>query len=347
MSKWLMMFGLFIFIGYAVAAQVDVVKAKVEKLDALSVQPLPDLQLKALPVLPVTSDSKNDELQWHKFHLTYRSVKSFVDLLTQGKLASSDQHVMFDEVANIVWVKVDKKLANDIQYIMQSFDQRIPSIKIESRIIFIDQDYAKELGLRYFSGHDAGLSTDEKRVNAPDVAAVGGNVLELLDSDFLDVELAALETAGHAEVISRPSLLTLNRKPAFIQAGEEVPYQETSGGGASTVSFKKAVLSLQVTPTLRQDDTVLLDLQVTQDKPSRESILGVPEINTRAIKTQASVKDGQTIVLGGIYETTMGKGVRRVPILGKIPLVGALFTYKSRVQERRELLIFITPVIIH
>jgi type IV pilus assembly protein PilQ len=160
------------------------------------------------------------------------------------------------------------------------------------------------------------------------------------------VQLSALENEGHGELISSPSLFTANQQTASIESGEEIPYQEVSKSGATSVAFKKAVLSLKVTPQVMPDHQVMLELQVNQDKPSNRMVLGVPAISTRQMSTHILIKNGQTIVLGGIYESDKEAGQRRIPFLGKIPLVGLLFRHQNSVLRKRELLIFVTPKII-
>jgi type IV pilus assembly protein PilQ len=159
------------------------------------------------------------------------------------------------------------------------------------------------------------------------------------------MELAALENEGHAKIISNPRLLTVNSKPAYIEAGAEIPYQEKTSSGATNIAFKKAVLSLKVTPEIIAKKISLL-IELNQDKVSELVVGGVPAIDTRAIKTQAILNNGETIVLGGIYEYATNKAWVRVPFLGSIPGIGALFSHQQTKLERRELLIFVTPEIV-
>ena len=157
------------------------------------------------------------------------------------------------------------------------------------------------------------------------------------------MELSALENEGHGELISSPSLFTANQQTAFIESGEEIPYQEISRSGATGVAFKKAVLSLRVTPQVMPGNQVLLQLQINQDKPSNRVVLGVPAIATRQISTHILIKSGQTIVLGGIYEENKENQQQGIPFLCKIPLVGWLFKQQNVTHSKRELLIFVTP----
>jgi type IV pilus assembly protein PilQ len=144
--------------------------------------------------------------------------------------------------------------------------------------------------------------------------------------------------------VSSPRVITSNQIKARIEQGVEIPYQEATSSGATSVSFKKAVLSLDVTPNITPDDRVFLDLQVNQDTVG-EVFFGIPSIDTREVQTQVLVDDGQTVVLGGIYETDSSEETDKVPFFGDIPLVGRLFRTDSVVDDKSELLIFVTPKI--
>ena len=176
--------------------------------------------------------------------------------------------------------------------------------------------------------------------------------MTLLDSDYIvDLELSAAEAEGRGEIISSPRLVTANQREATIEQGVEIPYQESSSSGATTTSFKKAVLSLKVTPQITPDNRVILDLTVAKDSVGQlvASATGgfVPSIDTREIVTQVLVNDGQTVVLGGILETERRETENKVPLLGDVPVLGYLFKTKSRSDNKDELLIFVTPRILH
>ncbi|NNG11620.1 MAG: type IV pilus secretin PilQ, partial [Halobacteria archaeon] len=147
------------------------------------------------------------------------------------------------------------------------------------------------------------------------------------------------------EVISSPRVITSNAQEALIESGTEIPYQEASSSGATSVSFKKAVLSLQVTPQITPDDRIIMDLTVNKDKVG-EVFNFVPSIDTQEVRTQVLVDNGQTLVLGGIYEQTTRDEVDKVPLLGDLPGLGYLFRTTRNVNEMEELLIFVTPKII-
>jgi type IV pilus assembly protein PilQ len=189
-------------------------------------------------------------------------------------------------------------------------------------------------------------------VNVPIADAAGRFSLAVLESDYLvDLELTALEAEGRGEIVSTPRVITANQKEARIEQGVEIPYQQASSSGATTVSFKKAVLSLTVTPQITPDNNIIMDLVVHKDSVGEIISTGglggtVPSIDTRAVETQVLVADGQTVVLGGIYETERRETVNKVPWLGDIPFVGALFRSTKKVDNKAELLIFVTPRIL-
>jgi type IV pilus assembly protein PilQ len=192
---------------------------------------------------------------------------------------------------------------------------------------------------------------DRYLVNLPIANPAAKLALTLLDTDYVvDLEISAAQSEGRGEVVSAPRVITANGKEAIIEQGTEIPYQESASSGATTTQFKKAVLSLKVTPQITPDDRIILDLTVSKDSVGQilPSATGgfVPSIDTREITTQVLVNDGQTVVLGGILETERRDTVNKVPYLGDIPGLGVLFRSKSRTDNKDELLIFVTPKIL-
>ena len=189
-------------------------------------------------------------------------------------------------------------------------------------------------------------------VNVPIADAAGRFSLAILESDYLvDLELTALEAEGYGEIVSTPRVITANQKEARIEQGVEIPYQQASSSGATTVQFKKAVLSLTVTPHITPNNNIIMDIRVHKDNVGEVISTGglggtVPSIDTRSVETQVLVKDGQTVVLGGIYETERRETINKVPFLGDLPVVGFFFRSKQRVDNKAELLIFVTPRIL-
>jgi type IV pilus assembly protein PilQ len=189
------------------------------------------------------------------------------------------------------------------------------------------------------------------QVNTPASNTNGSIGLSVLaGKHVLDLELEAAQNEGKTETISSPRVITANQKQATIMQGVEIPYQESASSGATTTQFKDAVLKLKVTPLITPDNRVILDLDVSDDSVGQQvtSATGgsVPSIDTRQIITQVLVNDGQTVVLGGILDTTKSRTANKVPFLADIPVLGYLFRSTTDINNKTELLIFITPKIL-
>jgi type IV pilus secretin (or competence protein) PilQ len=200
-------------------------------------------------------------------------------------------------------------------------------------------------------GTTTGAPTSRYNVNLPVANPNGSLALTLLSGNFLvDLELSALQNEGRGEVVSSPRIITANAKEASIEQGVEIPYQQSTSSGATSVAFKKAVLALHVTPQITPDNRIIMDLAISKDSVGENVPTGlggsVPSIDTRKINTQVLVNNGQTVVLGGIYEQTRQTTRNKVPLLGDIPLLGWLFRFSEDQNNRTELLVFITPKIL-
>ena len=171
--------------------------------------------------------------------------------------------------------------------------------------------------------------------------AIGLNVIR--GDFFLGMELSALENNGFAEIVSQPKVITGDKQRASIESGTEVPYQEESASGGTTTTFKDAVLKLDVTPQITPDNRVIMDLEITQDSIGDIAPSGVPILDVTQLQTQVLVADGETIVLGGIYTVTSVNSVSKIPVLGDIPILGNLFKNQTKTDDKREILVFITP----
>jgi len=194
-------------------------------------------------------------------------------------------------------------------------------------------------------------ATNRYNVNLPVASPAGSIAFGILGSDFLvDLELSAAETENRGTVVSSPRVITANQKEATIEQGVEIPYQQSASSGATTISFKKAVLSLKAKPLITPDNRIILDLTVSDDTVGQVVVasggVNVPSINTRTIETQVVLGDGQTVVLGGILETNQTLQATKVPWLGDIPILGNLFKTTTRTDDKDELLIFVTPKIL-
>lgn len=304
---------------------------------------------------------------------------------TPSSLLSDRGTVTVDERTNSLLIQDTSARLSDIRKMVRQLDIPVRQVLIESRIVIANDDFSKDLGVRFgvtnvqkngnsgvvsVSGSATGNDTvvgsaltnltttgqpfpvtmpllgDRLNVSLPVTSPAGRIGLAILGRNSLvDLELSALQAEGRGEVISNPRVITANQKEALIEQGVEIPYQEASSSGATSVSFKKAVLSLKVTPQVTPDDRVIMDLSVNKDSVG-EVFGGVPSINTRKVETQVLVNNGETVVLGGIYEQTRSRDVSKVPLLGDLPFVGALFRKTSQVDDKAELLIFVTPKIL-
>jgi len=307
-----------------------------------------------------------------------------------NSLLSERGSVGIDDRTNTLLVQDTTERLQDIKRLVRTLDIPIRQVLIESRIVVVNDDFSRDLGLRFgmtnvqdnssdgliaFTGSGEGSNvivnsgrnnientgtpfpvnmpnlTDRYNINVPVENPAGRLALAVLDSDYIvDLELTALQAEGRGEIVSTPRIITANQKEARIEQGVEIPYQESASSGATTTQFKKAVLALTVTPQITPDNNIIMDLLVSKDNvgeltPSATGGL-VPSIDTRAVETQVLVRDGQTVVLGGIYETESRETINKVPFLGDIPGVGNLFRSKKNVSNKAELLIFVTPRIL-
>lgn len=262
-----------------------------------------------------------------------------------------------------------------IKKLIAKLDIPVRQVLIESRIVIANNDFTKELGVRFGTSAQsntlgAGVtgnlenlvidgandrvspaipSATNLNVNLPVTNPAGSIALALAKLPFgtlLELELSAMQAENKGEVISSPRVITSNQATAIIEQGTEIPYQEASSSGATSVSFKKAVLSLEVTPQITPDDKIIMDLKVNKDQAVFDPRFTVPSIDTKKVETQVLVENGETVVLGGVYEQTKSNGVSRVPFFGDLPYVGFLFKTTNSVDDKQELLIFVTPKII-
>lgn len=272
--------------------------------------------------------------------LNFINNKSAGFLSPQGKIDS-------DKRNNQLWVKDDAKHLEKIQSIIKHLDQPNPQFLIRAKIVNVDRNYQKALGILFQTKSLHQKMTRSLTMNEPESTTSTGEfnfTIATLDSDnLLNLQLSALEQEGHASLISSPALTTLENEPAIIQSGAEVPYQHATSSGATSVTFKKAVLRLQVTPSRMPNNHILLHIALNQDKVSDLTVNGTPAIETQKISTQVVIKNNQTIVLGGILETSHSTQEEGIPVIDDVPVFGALFRHHLKQTTQRELLIFITP----
>ncbi len=301
-------------------------------------------------------------------------------------LLSPRGSVIMDERTNTLIVKDTDTVISEIRRTLAKLDIPVRQVLIESRIVIATDDFKKEMGVRFgataaeASGTD-GLSassgtfaatntisrsginnltggtgsvdplsfpagSERLNVNLPALGATGSIAFTVLSGgNLLDLELSALQAEEDGEIISSPRVVTSDRHEAFIEQGVEIPYLSATSSGATQVEFKKAVLSIKVTPQITPDDRIIMDLSVNKDAVG-QVFANIPSIDTRQVTTQVLVDNGDTIVLGGIYETETRNELDKVPVLGDLPLIGGMFRHSAETVEKQELLIFVTPKIL-
>lgn len=287
-------------------------------------------------------------------------------------LLSSRGNLSVDDRTNSIWIQDTGAQIEQIRDLVKHLDIPVKQVSIESRIVTVNKDFEQDLGIRFgiskpthLSGTLDGANQMQQGTAIGDVipftrrlnldliaqptgvspASVGIALAKLGDGILLDLELSALESEDRGQIIASPRLITSNQQTATIESGTEIPYQEATSSGATAVAFKKAVLSLKVKPQITPDNKIMMELQINQDRPGVVTA-GVPSIDTKQITTNVLVNNGQTIVLGGIYQQDKRNSVQRIPFLGDLPIVGYAFRRNQVIVKNEELLIFITPRII-
>jgi type IV pilus assembly protein PilQ len=309
--------------------------------------------------------------------VNYAKAADIVALIKEDEELISDRGFVSSDVrTNTISVRETAEKLDEIRRLVSTWDVPVRQVSIEARIVRAQTNVAENLGVRWggaaydvsgdnvFSIGGSQGAVEEARqaaggtnntitfpgALAVDLGVTGEGASSFAigwgSDDFLvDLELSALESDGQAEVVSQPRVVTADRQTASIKSGEEIPYQEASSSGATSVSFKEAVLSLEVTPQITPDDKIIMDLVVNQDSRG-EVTAGIPSINTNEVTTQVLVGNGETVVLGGIFQSEVATQTTKTPFLGDIPYLGRIFKRTEHIDERSELLIFITPKII-
>ncbi|GLR36403.1 type IV pilus secretin PilQ [Pseudomonas plecoglossicida] len=235
----------------------------------------------------------------------------------------------------------------ELRKLVAQLDVPVRQVAIEARIVEANVDYEKSLGVRWGGAlHEeaARLGKDVFIDLGVERAGAGVGLGLLRGGVLLDLELSAMEKSGNGEIISQPKVVTADKETARILKGTEVPYQETSKSGATSVSFREASLSLEVTPQITPDGKVIMTVRVTKDEPDFVNALNdVPPIRKNEVNAKVRVADGETIVIGGVYSTTQNNVVDKVPFFGDLPYVGRLFRRDALQEKKSELLVFLTP----
>jgi len=316
------------------------------------------------------------------FQANYAKASELATLLQSaaGGLLSERGAVSVDDRTNTLLISDTTDQLADIRALVHRLDVPIRQVLIESRIVIASDDFNKDIGVRWglnrntvgvtgqgpgdgfaLSGNANGLTNllngndlDANRfnVNLPGNNPAGSLAVALAKLPFgtlLELELSAMQAEGTGEVISSPRVITANQHEAHIEQGVEIPYLEAASSGATSVSFRKAVLGLTVTPQITPDDRIVMDLKINKDTVGQIFSAGninVPSIDTREVNTQVLVDNGETVVLGGVYEQNLLNKVDMVPFFGNLPLIGRFFQHTTDQDDKSELLVFVTPKII-
>ncbi|MCX8664820.1 MULTISPECIES: secretin N-terminal domain-containing protein [unclassified Gilliamella] len=275
------------------------------------------------------------------------------ETILQNGLLSERGKVIMDKRTNSLIIMDLPKQFKAINNLIKSIDKPMPQVHISAHIVTMSNEGLNELGIKWgylgrssqlLGKFDVGLGITNS------TSTIGFNLAKISGS-LLNLELSALESENQVEIIASPNLLTSNQNMASIKQGTEIPYEVSNGSnGATSIEFKQAVLGLEVTPKILSENQMLLDLFITQNTAGRaikrseggEALA----IDTQEIKTQVIVNNGETLVLGGIFQQTSDNIKRNVPSVSELPIIGHLFKYKGKKQQKKELVIFITPQLV-
>jgi type IV pilus assembly protein PilQ len=326
-----------------------------------------------------------EPLRTENFVVNYQKADDVRKLLVDEKqrLLSKRGSVVVDPRTNQLFVQDTAARLEEVRRLLARIDIPVPQVLIEARIVEADDKFSQNLGVRFgfaritngewvnagagsaFStgtGTGAGglntISIGNRTVTNPNfvnlpAGSIGGFQpgtfgLTLFNSSvtrLVNLEISALEADGRGKVVSSPRVITADKVKAIIEQGTEIPYQQATSSGATSISFRKAVLKLEVTPQITPEGAIFLDVKVNKDSRGQDTASG-PAIDTKNVQTQVLVENGGTVVLGGIYEQIERNTVTKVPLLGDIPVLGYLFKNRQRVNDRTELMIFITPRVV-
>ncbi|KJH69076.1 type IV pilus secretin PilQ [Chromobacterium violaceum] len=324
-----------------------------------------------------------EPLRSETFVLRYRSAEDFKKVLDGDNNSGKKESLLSERGSVLIDPKTNTLIVNDIgtaidkiRDVIAKTDIPVKQVLIEARIVEATDNWERDLGIKLtydrmdpkgiISGNPLGtnvnnvtnlntnqpyvIQTTPAGVNLP-IATPYGTLSALYNvghSVILGLELQAMQAEDKGRIISSPRVMTADRQEASIEQGTEIPYQEASSSGATSVSFKKAVLRLNVKPQITPDNHVIMDITVNKDSANFEkTVNGTPSLSTEKIITQVLVENGGTVVLGGIYQQQLNDVINKVPFLGDIPLLGALFRSSQKIDKRSELLIFITPKVIN
>jgi len=308
------------------------------------------------------------------FQMNYVKGEDIRKLLIDPKqtLLSKRGSALLDTRSNIMFIKDTQGRIEDIRAMISKIDIPVRQVMIEARIVEAGDSFAKNLGIRLSSGSstlDSATGVVTNTTNAsinnstntaqrfalnlpatPRAGSSGTLGLSLYNAgytSFLSAEISALEADGRGKVISSPRVMTANQVDAIIEQGVEIPYQQATSSGATSVSFRKANLAMKVKPQITPDGKITMTLDINKDTPNTKLSTGAGvAIDTKHVKTEVLVENGGTVVIGGIYTQNVSENTQRIPFFGDLPYIGWLFKNREWIDDKTELLIFITPKIV-
>ena len=295
------------------------------------------------------------------FRIKYGKAKNYYDTLKNANnaLLSKQGTMILNQRTNTLFIIDTATKLTAIQHYLAKTDIPVQQIEIAARIVTIDRSFEQQIGIKWNiqatsttsptgKTHPNGFKLDFGAASIGTTPPARIAMATLTNNILIGLELSALEAEGGGEILSNPRLITADQQEAVIEQGTEIPYNEATNSGAAAIAFKKALLRLKVTPQITPSNKILLHLDVNQDAKSTDTSAGdTPLIDTRHISTHVLVNNGETVVLGGIYERTKSQRITRIPFFSAIPLVGRLFKQQGIKDTRKELLIFVTPRIIN
>ncbi|APR37127.1 secretin [Paraburkholderia sp. SOS3] len=297
------------------------------------------------------------------FELHYAHADEVRKMLTGSgnqRVLSKRGAVIADPRTNLLFITDLQARLDDIAELVEAIDQPTRQVMIEARIVEGELGFSRNLGVKLSmaatseDGSAVGITAGKegaihdlsaRPISGFDAATAGLTLFAARATRLLNIELSALEAEGRGQIVSSPRVVTADRMKAIVEQGTELPYQAKVGQGVSGVQFRRASLKLEVEPRITPDGRVVLDLDVAKDSVGEQTAAG-PAINTKHVQTRVQVEDGGTVSIGGIYETDDRDDVTRVPVLGKIPVLGALFRHRAHRDARSELVVFITPTVV-
>jgi len=317
-----------------------------------------------------------EEVRTESYQLSYQTGAAVAAILSNKdqRILSKRGSAVVDARTNTIFIQDTPSHLEEARKLIKQIDVPVRQVMIEARVVEASDQFSRNLGSRLgyvsndaFSVGNSGrlfgnigantvtagplagttMPANTPNVNLPSAGTAGAFSFLLFNSSvskLLSVELTALETDSKGKIISSPRVVTSDKTEATIESGTQIPYQEATSSGATSVSFKNATLSLKVKPQITPDDNVIMDISVNKDSVG-QLYAGVPSIDTNAVKTQVLVENGGTVVIGGVYSQTLTNGENKVPLLGDIPLLGYFFKNSSKIDNKNELLIFISPKI--